>query len=88
VVLAEGVSHTQIMQAIDSAKASFVQSAVLYDIYRPQKEGGNLALGEKSVTIALRLNSMEATLTDAQMDADVQTVLGSLETRLGARLRG
>ncbi len=88
VVLAEGVSHAQIMQAIDSAKAAFVQSAVLYDIYRPQKEGGNLALGEKSVTIALRLNSMEATLTDAQMDGDVQKVLAALQAQVGARLRG
>jgi len=88
VVLAEGVSHTQIMQAIASAKASFVQSAVLYDIYRPQKEVGNLALGEKSVTIALRLSSMDATLTDAQMDADVQKVLAALQSQVGARLRG
>lgn len=87
VVLAEATSHTQIMQAINSAKAAFLQNAVLYDIYRPQKEGGSLALGEKSVTIALTLNSSEATLTDAQMEADVQAVLAALQTQVGAKLR-
>ena len=87
VVLAEETSHTQIMQAIRSAKAAFLQNAVLYDIYRPQKEGGSLALGEKSVTIALTLNNQEATLTDAQMDADVQAVLAALQAQVGAKLR-
>ena len=60
---------------------------MLYDIYRPQKEGGSLALGEKSVTIALTLNNQEATLTDAQMDADVQAVLAALQAQVGAKLR-
>ena len=87
VVLAESVSHTQIMQAISSAKAAFLQNAALYDIYRPQKEGGSLALGEKSVTIALTLNNKEATLTDAQMEADVQAVLAALQAQVGAKLR-
>jgi phenylalanyl-tRNA synthetase beta chain len=87
VVLAEEVSHKQIMQAINSAQAAFLQGAVLYDIYRPQKEGGSLAVGEKSVTIALTLNNSEATLTDAQMDADVQAVLAALQAQVGAKLR-
>ena len=87
VVLAEEVSHTHIMQAIQSAGAAFVQDALLYDIYRPQKEGGNLALGEKSVTIALTLGSMEATLTDAQMETDVQKVLAALQAQVSAKLR-
>jgi phenylalanyl-tRNA synthetase beta chain len=87
VVLAEGISHAQIMQTISKAKASHLQNAVLYDIYRPQKEGGSLGLGEKSVTIALSLGSLEATLTDAQMDADVQTILQALQAQVGARLR-
>ena len=87
VVLAEAISHAQIQAAIASAKAEFLQTALLYDIYRPQKENAGLAMDEKSVTIALRLGSMDATLTDAQMDADVQKVLAALQAQVGARLR-
>ncbi len=87
VVVAEAISHAQIMQSISKAKTQFVQNALLYDIYRPQKEGGSLGLGEKSVTMALSLSSMEATLTDVQIEADVQTILQALQTQVGARLR-
>ncbi len=87
VVLPEATSHAAIMQAVNAAKTQFLQSALLYDIYRPQKEGGSVGMDEKSVTIGLSLASMDATLTEEQIEADRLAVLAALEGQLGARLR-
>jgi len=60
-------------------------------VYRPKvaKDGsvsGGLALGEKSLAVRLTLGG-EATLTDAEIDAAVQSVLARLAEQTGAKLR-
>ncbi len=90
VIVAEGVSHTALMQAIVAAPtAGLLRNAVLFDVYRakPGQAAGGLAEGEKSLAVRLTLNSDEATLTEAQIEAAVQAVLAQLQTQVGARLR-
>jgi phenylalanyl-tRNA synthetase beta chain len=90
IVVAEAVTHEALMSAIRSAKTDgLLRDAVLFDVYRPKAGQGNASLqeGEKSLAVRLTLGSMEATLTDAQIDAAVQAVVASLESRLGAKLR-
>jgi phenylalanyl-tRNA synthetase beta chain len=90
VILAEAVTHAQLMQAIDAAPtAGLLQGAVLFDIYRPKADApaGALAVGEKSLAVRLTLASPDATLTDAQIDAAMNAVLAHLASALGARLR-
>jgi len=91
VIVAESVSHAQLMQAIHAAPTDgLLQSAVLFDIYRPKADaaGGALAAGEKSLAVRLTLGHQDATLTDAQIDAALQAVVTHLAEQLGARLRG
>ena len=91
VIVAESVSHAQLMQAIHAAPTDgLLQSAVLFDIYRPKAgaAGGALAAGEKSLAVRLTLGHQDATLTDAQIDAALQAVVTHLAEQLGARLRG
>jgi len=91
VVVREAVSHGQLMQAVHAAPTEgLLQSAVLFDIYRPKAEaaGGGLAAGEKSLAVRLTLGHAESTLTDAQIDAAMQAVVRHLTEQLGARLRG
>ncbi|MDU7590071.1 MAG: hypothetical protein E7K47_22320, partial [Acidovorax sp.] len=45
------------------------------------------AQGEKSLAIRLTLGSDAAALTDAEIEAAVQSVLQALGTHTGARLR-
>lgn len=90
IVVAEAVTHEALMSAIRSAKTDgLLRDAVLFDVYRPKAGAANagMAEGEKSLAVRLTLGSMEATLTDAQIDAAVQAVVASLQSALSAKLR-
>ena len=92
VVVPEGVTHAQLMQAIWKASTDgLLRDAVLFDVYRPKPDAGSsaaVAVGEKSLAVRLTLSSPEATLTDERIDSVLQSVIGALERELGARLRG
>ena len=76
------------------ATDQLLRSAGLFDVFRPQPQrageavpAGALAQGEKSLAIRLTLGSDAAALTDAEIEAAVQSVLQALGTHTGARLR-
>ena len=89
VVVKEQVSHQALMDSIWTATTQgLLQDAVLFDAYRPAKEGGSVAMGEKSLAVRLIMQSTDdATLTDAQIDQAVQAVVQQLTQQLNARLR-
>ena len=95
VVVAESVTHAQLMAAIHSAvPEALLRDAVLFDVYRPKPVKGadaapttGLAPGEKSLAVRLTLGSGEVTLTEADIDAAVQAVVAQLAAQTGARLR-
>jgi phenylalanyl-tRNA synthetase beta chain len=85
----QGVSPTQGAAATQNASSAqaLLRDAVLFDVYRPKEQNASMALDEKSLAVRLTLNSDEATLTEAQIEAVVQSVVASLSERVGARLR-
>ena len=95
VVVAESITHGQLMAAIDSAlPGTLLRSAVLFDVYRakPVKDAeaaqaGGLAAGEKSLAVRLTLGSDGSSLTEAEIDTAVQAVVAQLVAQTGARLR-
>ena len=88
VVVKEEISHHDLMNCIHSAfTQGLLQDAVLFDVYRPAKEGGNVAVGEKSLAVRLTMQSTDATLTDTQIEQAVQAVVQQLTQQLNARLR-
>jgi len=89
VVVAEAVTHDALMAAIHAAPAQgLLRSAQLFDIYRPAAAGGGLSAGEKSMAVRLVFQSDAGTLTDAEVDAAVQAIVGQVGTQVGGRLRG
>ena len=85
----EQVSHASLMNAIWSAPTDgLLRDALLFDVYRPTAKAGESPVREKSLAVRLTLNSDEATLTEAQIDAAVSAVVQQLQTSLQARLRG
>ncbi|MEK7345702.1 MAG: phenylalanine--tRNA ligase subunit beta [Pseudomonadota bacterium] len=89
VIVNEQVTHAQLMHAIHSAPTQgLLRDAVLFDIYRPKAESaGGLAVGEKSLAVRLTLHSDEATLTDAQIETAMNSVMAQLTQQVAARLR-
>ena len=55
----------------------------LFDIYT----GAPIPAGKKSVAFSLTLRADDRTLTDAEADEDMQSILSLLEQELGAVLR-
>jgi phenylalanyl-tRNA synthetase beta chain len=63
---------------------SLVWSARLFDVYR----GTGIEDGSRSLAFAIRLQSVERTLTDAEV-ADVRsTLIAAVQSTYGATLRG
>jgi phenylalanyl-tRNA synthetase beta chain len=88
VIVADGVTHAALVQAIHGAQTGgLLRDALLFDVYKPKQAQAGLGEGEKSLAVRLTLNSDAATLADDQIEAAVQAVLKELQTRLGARLR-
>jgi phenylalanyl-tRNA synthetase beta chain len=76
------------MAAIHAAPTSgLLQDALLFDVYRPKDAGAGVEQGEKSLAVRLTLGSADATLTEAQIEAAVASVLLQLQNDVGGRLR-
>ncbi len=88
VIVAEAVTHDALMAAVQAAPTQgLLRSATLFDIYRPKESTASMQVGEKSLAVRLVLSSDEATLTDAQIEAAVQSVVTQLQGAVSARLR-
>ncbi|MGH8820356.1 MAG: phenylalanine--tRNA ligase subunit beta, partial [Rhodoferax sp.] len=88
VIVPEKVTHTALIDAVyAAATGGLLRTVTLFDVYRPKQAGGGMNEGEKSLAVRLTLNSDDATLTDEQIDAQVQAVVGRLTRQFGARLR-
>ncbi|MEY3944672.1 MAG: Phenylalanine--tRNA ligase beta subunit [Pseudomonadota bacterium] len=87
-IVPEAVTHAQLMAAIAQAPTEgLVQSAVLFDIYRPKEASAALAVGEKSLAVRITLADAQAALTDAQIETTMAALVSQLQTSLSARLR-
>jgi phenylalanyl-tRNA synthetase beta chain len=87
VVVGRDVRHDALMAAIAAAGEPAVRGATLFDVFEPKTGTAGFADGERSLAVRIELRDDERTLTDEQIDGVVAAVVGSLERRLGARLR-
>ncbi|NDC60443.1 MAG: phenylalanine--tRNA ligase subunit beta [Betaproteobacteria bacterium] len=88
-VVDESVTHQALMDAIWLTPLDgLLEGAVLFDVYRPPKPGGSVAMGEKSLAVRITLQSQnEMTLTDPQIESAVQAIVSHLFNQLNAKLR-
>ncbi|MFW5329370.1 phenylalanine--tRNA ligase subunit beta [Hydrogenophaga sp. ZJX-1] len=90
IVVKESVTHAAVMDAVHAGGGDLLRQAVLFDVYRPKKQGdapGGLAADEKSLAVRLTLSRDDATLTDEEIDGAVKGALEALAQRVAARLR-
>ena len=72
-----------VARAIRDAAGELLEDATLAGTYR----GHPLGPEERSLTYRLRFGAGDRTLTDAEVDAAVETIAGALKHHLGARIR-
>ena len=93
VILPEETPFADLLAAIRSAPQALelLRDALLFDVFRPAPgaalQVGGLAPGEKSLAVRITLNSDSGTLTEAQIEAAMASILASVSERTGARLR-
>ena len=83
VVCGVDVTVAALEDCIRRGAGGLLREVTLFDIYA----GAPIPEGKKSVAFSLTLRSDEATLTDAQADAEIKAILELLKSELGAVLR-
>ena len=79
----EGVTVGRLESAIRKGARGLLKEVSLFDIYR----GKGIPEGKKSVAFSLVLRADDRSLTSEEADADVKSILETLEKELGAVLR-
>jgi phenylalanyl-tRNA synthetase beta chain len=83
VVVPEQVEAASLLSTIEAAGGELLESVRAFDEYR----GGQLPPGHKSVAFSMSFRSPERTLTDAQVDAQLDRIRTALKERHGASFR-
>jgi phenylalanyl-tRNA synthetase beta chain len=82
-VLADGVTFAQVVETIRSLQIAELESIEAADLFR----GGQVPAGKFSLMIRVKLQSAEATFTDAQLNEFSARIVAALQEKLGATLR-
>ncbi len=87
-VVRDDVLHDRLMRSIRQAGGAILKQVTLFDIYRPERAGEGLTVGEHSAALRLEWQDDEAALTDERVDTLMALVITAVGDDLGARLRG
>jgi len=79
----EAVTHEAVLQTVKQAKAANLETVELFDVFR----GKSVPDGQKSLAYAFTYRAADKTLTDADVNAAHEKILGALKTQLQAELR-
>jgi phenylalanyl-tRNA synthetase beta chain len=82
-LLADDVSHDQVVSVVKQAKAQNLESVELFDIFR----GQNVPAGQKSAAYAFTYRNGERTLTEAEVNTAHDKLVEQLKAQLGAAIR-
>ena len=82
-LLDAAVNFSEIEAIAKGCDKNILKEVGLFDVY----EGKNLAEGKKSYAVSFKFQDAEKTLKDNQVDAVMEKIRTSLETKLGAELR-
>jgi phenylalanyl-tRNA synthetase beta chain len=83
-VVDRSVRAADIVRAAQSADRKLITGVTVFDVY----EGQGIALGKKSIAIAVALQPRERTMTDAEIEALAGKIVAEVGKRTGGVLRG
>ncbi len=82
-VVARDVAAGEVVKAAQAAERKLIAGIDVFDVY----EGVGIPEGSKSVAIAVRLQPVERTLTDAEIEAVTARIVAEVGRKTGATLR-
>ena len=82
-LISEDIAAGDIIQTIKSAASDVLQEISVFDVYT----GTGIDSGLKSVALGLILQGFSRTLTDEDVDSEIQTIVTALNKTYGATLR-
>jgi phenylalanyl-tRNA synthetase beta chain len=82
-IVDDTVSAEQIVRAARGAEKSLIDSVGVFDVFA----GDAIGEGRKSIAVEVTLQPREKTLTDEEIDAVSQKIVGAVEKATGAKLR-
>ena len=82
-VCEEGITVHQLRQVIAEAGGKLLQEVSFFDVYR----GAPIPAGKKSVAFSLSFRKEDSSLTDAEIEPAMSSILRSLEEKLQAKIR-
>jgi phenylalanyl-tRNA synthetase beta chain len=82
-VVDKAIAYQQIETATKLAKLNKLKSVNLFDIFESEKLGAN----KKSMAVSFTFLDEEKTMTDSEIDAMMNKLIGAYEKELGAEVR-
>ena len=83
VVVDQKLTTEKVEDVIWRAAGSYLQKLILFDVYR----GKQIAADKKSFAFTLTFQSDQKTLTEQEVESNIQNILHALKTKLNAHLR-
>ena len=81
------VEAETILRAARGADKKLIESASVFDVFAGKQAISGLGIGKKSVAISVRLQPVQKTLTDEDIDAVAAKVIAAVEKATGGTLR-
>ncbi len=82
-VLDVDIPVAKLVQSIENMNQTYLKGVSLFDIYA----GENIESGKKSVALNLTYQSLEATLSDNEVNTNIEEVLRLMQDKFSAVLR-
>ena len=79
----ERTTHEAVLQTVKQAKPANLESVELFDVFR----GKNVPAGQKSLAYAFTYRAGDKTLTDAEVNAAHERIVGAFKVQLHAAVR-
>jgi phenylalanyl-tRNA synthetase beta chain len=83
-VVEKDVTAESLINAVKGSEKGLIQQVSLFDIY----DGPGLSEGQKSLALAVRLQSLDHTLSETDIEATVKKIVAAASKATGASLRG
>ncbi|HEX6985388.1 MAG TPA: hypothetical protein VF170_08420, partial [Planctomycetaceae bacterium] len=83
-IVDDEVAAGDVLRAAAGAERTLISEIQLFDVYT----GKGVPEGRKSLAIAVTLQPVEATMTDAEIDAVADRIVAAVKKATGGELRG